>query len=428
MNLSMSLSLGMTQKMEQQIRLSAEQRMTLRHELALKMRETLELVQSDAGLDPPSRLDDVLQAVIACIRDEKIRTAILAIFTNQHLRNRMFRQATTHAIGRNMADVQAISCNALLDGFNGEAPVVEEDGTSSEIKIINRRVIDALNDPAKVQQDIEESRKLMDTAKEAVGEGAFIELDELMNGANIAELIRDPVALQNQLLTLAFCAKEPGAAETVLRNYFREVVIFEQLAFVVSERIQNRFATRFADISKRDTEETLQCAMMNTVGEFTLASMGVIQPELFVAQSGEMADTTYEDAKSCLQENGISLDELMRRFNLTKEGKFFWSRWAVKGEKKAAVTDDKVRAFLNVIRAESDEVLAALDFNTLIAEVRAAKQASEQIKSIESRKVLLETLREILYTHMSSDAFKKVIVAKIKGTWYKQLSIFTALQ
>jgi hypothetical protein len=110
---------------------------------------------------------------------------------------------------------------------------------------------------------------------------------------------------------------------------------------------------------------------MNTIGEFILISFGVISPNVFTLRQGNIEPDMEEHMRSIMEESGLNFDKVMKDYNLTKRGGFFYQRWATLNERPSAVSDDNVREFLTkTVRKDSDKLLEASGFEGIVEEIK----------------------------------------------------------
>jgi hypothetical protein len=429
----MRLSFSQIAEQKQVIKpaLSIIQRQSLRQEIAIEMQKVLFDIQEQTGFSPPDKFDIVLQKIVNNV-DPEVGKVIVALFNNHHLRKLLFERSRRYAVGITADDFLDLFTTATLKSWNNE--VALEDPTTKKVSSVHiqaRDLLQALLHPEQQQFEIKALEEEIVRSKESDRDvtGTIADKNRQINALVVANIVREGFTFSEKTMRLSFGVRDKRKPNglPILPAYFRDLVVFNQLSFVLSERIQNRFANRFVNVGKKAHPKEFETAMMNSIAEFVMASMGVVHPELFALKDGEIDDSTYDGAKEVLAASDIDLDALMKKHSLAKSGAFYWNRWHVVGEPKLSnVTDETVREFLYAIRADQDEVLKALNFEDMIASVKKIK--TDKTARKEDRLELKDELRELLHDSFSNEKFKDLIINLIKTKWYQHLSVFTAMQ
>ncbi|MFZ2834526.1 MAG: hypothetical protein WAZ64_00645, partial [Candidatus Moraniibacteriota bacterium] len=166
---------------------------------------------------------------------------------------------------------------------------------------------------------------------------------------------------------------------------------------------------------------------INTIGEYSLISMGIITPEIFGLQKAELKDKLYENLKDGFFDKKKDLDEILKKFQLKTEGTIFWNRWKTIGIKPRAITDELVRSFITkTVRNDKDKLLEIYDYQDFFEEAKRIVLESKRSKNakmsykFELRKLLVEKLSD-------ANSFNQLVVLA-KKQWYQKLDMFYSQQ
>ncbi len=206
-------------------------------------------------------------------------------------------------------------------------------------------------------------------------------------------------------------------------DFFRYHVAMPHLAFVVSDRIQQRFASRFMDVRQQSSQDEFEIPFLNAIGEFVLVSMGIVDPRLFSVHNGEISDTKMDAAREMCSQVGVDLDQLMNHWKLTKEGTFFFSRYAMKGQRSCRVTDEFVRSFITqTVRSDQSAIIKASQFSDMFSRAKniVASMGSKQVERSAAKTALCELFSDAC----SGYELKQHLLKQIQGPWFEHLSVF----
>jgi hypothetical protein len=241
----------------------------------------------------------------------------------------------------------------------------------------------------------------------------------MQDALNIMEHARPQIDTLINALTYVLVKKdEKGVAE--LADFIKDAVILDKLTFVESDRLMNRFVRRCEHVGKKKNPEDVKEFFMNTIGEFTLISMGIIGQEIFTLQRSQLDNEAYEQARTELLSVGIDINQIVGSYRQRNEGGLFWNRWKTLGTRPSQITDERIRQFLTTtVRNDEAQVLDALDYKNMISRIQEIN--SDPIEDKEEKRQRLE---ELFVETFSADQFKKTLISLLKEKWYKKLEIF----
>jgi hypothetical protein len=284
------------------------------------------------------------------------------------------------------------------------------------------RVIAALVGPEEVRKSVEENTKLARELKEDGQniEGLIRDISEANASLEVAEAILPYQRVIGSLLQVGLQIKDEEGKPN-LQRFLREVDVMQGLEWELSERIVKRFIARFKSLGQSSSSSLYTDAMMNTIGEFAMVSLGVLDPELFQKQRGEVkaldvlfADQNVDDATH----GSDDVTSSMKQFGLQSSGPIYWCRWAMQGVKLSANSDRAVRGLLrDVIGQDKAEVLEAMSFGDFFEELREIKR---EYPKEEVAPLFGERLGEVL----TNNDFLDFLVSRAVESWYPSLRHF----
>jgi len=77
----------------------------------------------------------------------------------------------------------------------------------------------------------------------------------------------------------------------------------------ISEKILKRFYDRFKNVRRTSGTTGYDSAMLNTIAEIVLVSMGIIDQQLFSLQSFNQDRDYYESLRDDFEKNDLDLDK-----------------------------------------------------------------------------------------------------------------------
>ncbi len=395
--------------------MSAELRQEMRMRLAAQMRDSMRAILPDGTGDDPQELYDIMLAtVIGQIAESEIQNAARVILGGNDGIKQLLLSKPVLTETKQPHALRLATLESLYDRTSGIEVLNEVNGKEvpETIKTTKGAMRAALENPEKLAGDAE---TLMNINVTGDINSRMEQVREMTNALAITRMFGP--YLQNIEQVVAFVQRIPDSqGQLLFREFFRDMIVLDKLTYFVSEKIQNRFAKRFMHIGKTETNQKLAIPFLNSVGEFLLVSMGVIQPELMVLKKGNVDDEQYNECKRMMEESGIDLDALMRHYNLKTKGSFWFHRWAVKGQRSSAVTDEQVLSFITTeIRACGPELLQTLNFDELVDEVRNLQAEYAASSAKEDRADFEQKLRELLVKHLTSKEAEGRLVQLIKN-------------
>lgn len=414
------------------LELQSQQKMELRtelHEELIQQMQTQLEVLLDAGYDNPNDLfDKNIETVIDAIPDAQLKEVAQAQFKDLRLRLALLDYSADFCRFSTKTVVNFTN-NFIFDINNGVFPGINKDEKGNEVvdwlrplKPKRDTYQRALVKPEAVEQEIQELNNLV-RQQGTVKPGTMAYINELTEALRIKELygpvINNATYVLGRVLTQRDQKNRP-----VLLDFLQELTVLKKLNFIFSERIQKRFVKKFFRINKNSKQEGFKHDFLNTIGEYVMVGMGVVEPDLFSRQQADLNDEYYLQAKDSLGKLGVDLDKLLDYYDLQGSGTIFWNRWAVKGQKLGFITDELVRDFITqTVRADGEEILTAVDFDNFFAHAKLLITEGQK-KSKEERESLSNEIAELLVKTLDKTEVNKTLIELIKNKWYNKLDIF----
>lgn len=409
-------------RLKQEIRLTHAQRLELRQELAEQIGLSIENVRDQTDDAPLILLREVISKIIESIEEPRIREGMSALLSDPNLEKQFLAKSASLALPTK-EKIRAFVAEYIFDSHRGHfliersAPESEKPA-KEEVDIFLGDFVMALSKPERLKNEIEDLHNILElkTKSGEIG-GEIRRIREAQNTLNVADSLATQVATLNHAITLALVKAGPDN-NPMLSGFLRDLEILHRLNPLLSERIQKRFVARFT-ATRGITAQRFESAFLNTIGEYVLVSMGVLSQDLFALQKGERNAEEYLKTKSVLKEAGIDADQLLKHYQLTGAGTFFWHRWHTIGQPLTPVTDDAIREFITqTVRADAEVVLAKLNYSLFFENAQTAARDTQTKEEREDK------LREVLAESFASQEFQSALIKLIRLNWYKKLDIF----
>lgn len=393
----------------------------LRHELRLELRLIQEfednalclLEQTDVS--PKKFFDNVIVLISSKIKNEKLKEAV------------------EYFLKENSEDIIASSINYrnknevlmfVLESIHKSHPDGLPDPDSHELLKISLRILKKVFSDSDVEfrKDLAVSEDMAKEMKKNKTNGdILINVRERHNALRIKKLYEQEISTMCQLLNVAAGVTDNDYGGYVLESFTRDLKTLKTIiASPFSEKILRRFYNRFKEIRKNQGLSRYTSAMLNTIAEITLISLGIIDSRIFSRKAFKLDDDYYTSLSESFSGKGLNLDQTMNYYNLKRGGTLFWHRWSTNHIRPSGDTDEAVREFITkVVRQDGPEILEALCFHELFKELKI-KKFDEQ----ESDEDLFNSMSKILIKHIKEESFKTCLISLIQKKWLNQLKKF----
>lgn len=394
------------------------QRSTLNIELALSQSLALAVSKSrppGSPGNPGDILAKILHKIADVVANKQLQSAVQGLAGNKSFVDGLLSHREDLAVLRSGRLEQFAADHIYTTSTQDGKFIHATDGAGKPLLdppkttgILFRR---ALLEPEGLEHEMRAFQEMMQSsAAERVT--SLTEHSEMITAQNVAKQIRPFFENFCALLELVFAKKAEG--EVTVAQFLREAVILDQLDLVMSERLIKRFVRRFKRVGAKAQAGQYEEAMLNTIAEYTLISMGVISPDIFTLQRGEVDTEALDAAETKLSEVGIDLNSVLAHYDLKRSGNIFWYRYATTKMTPGRASEHLVRGFItDTVRKDRDVILAALGYEEVFEQIRLAKAESNLEDFPE---VITEGLTELL----GGEKFQKAHLALLRK-WYPRL-------
>jgi len=363
--------------------------------------------------NPEATLDIVLQQVCKAIDDEELRGVFQTVLGLNLLREILITDHLELSV-YSECSIRSTVVNFFAKMYEGGFPDLSST-TAGRLhdKVPAGLIVKVFN------QDREQSERDLNFLKETLkSQNDYRGTMEAFNELSAAIKIFDQYSVQvNNMCNIILHACQ--VHDQILISFFRDLVMIKQLNFLFAEKIQQRFVKRFSQIRGFDSTDSLANHMLNTISEYVLVGMGIVSPKLFSLRVFQQDPQYLRDIDEKLEKSGLTARQLLQHYNLQATGTVFFHRWHVIGHRLTRITDNLIHVFITkTVRQSSDELFAALNFESLVEEVKDLKRQKLKPDDLDVG------IRELLVKALTKKSFLKLVKAKIKTDWYRHLVIF----
>lgn len=429
--------MGMNMSPELQPIITQETRMEIKQSLDLKMSQDILDMGNQIYGKREDNLKSVIGNVIEKIPDEQIRKGMELMFSEENLIKEMVNNRFNLVLPTNKSVLRTIGDyvynaneeyfkSALSENFDDKEKINTAEKESKQPFLTKADFDDAL---LKAEWVREENARLLDIYNSRKDDPAYKNIPQKIleneKALNFIESNKGQIETMSNALTYLLTLKNESGLP-VVHDFIKEMAVLDKLNPVLSERIQKRFSARFSNIREKTKIDDYKIAFLNTIGEYTLAIMGIISPDLFDLKKGYLDKEEYEDLSKEMNNIGIDFKKMFSYYSLNGPGTIFVNRWKTIDIKPDRITDEKIRDFITkTVREDKDEIFAGLKFEDFFEEIKSIVLSP---KTVEERQNMLIDLRRILQDKLSKKETKNFLVNLIKEKWYSKLDIFYKMQ
>lgn len=405
-----TLSLGHSLCLAQRNTLSIELRLS--QDLALTVRQSR---PPGSPGNPGDILTKILREIADVVTHKQLQAAIRGLADDKNLINGLILHKEDLAVLRK-GRLEQFAADHIYTISTQDGKFVHATDTEGKpllnppktTGILFRR---ALLKPEEIEREITVFKEMMgSSASKRVN--TMAEHLEMVAAEKVAHQIRPIFESFCAVLELIFAKKTTD--EITVAQFLRDAAILDQLDLVMSERLIKRFVKRFNRVGRKAQAENFEEAMLNTIAEYTLISMGVISPDIFTLRRGEVDTEALAAAEVKLSEVGIDLGSVLQHYNLNRSGNIFWYRYATTKMTPGRASEQLVRGFItDTVRKDRAVILQALEYPELFEQFKLAKVEREPEDFVE---VITERLTE----RLSGNPFQSAHLTLLRK-WYPRL-------
>lgn len=412
----MALSLSMGQRLSQSQELALGQKL----ELSQKLAETFETIRIGSGSSPGEVTKRVFAQILEGIENTEFQAALQTIVLADTFQAQLLRDpgifATMSERILQRFSLRYIHEVSAVGGAYSYARAANGDILAEPPKTTLPLLIEAFEKPEEFNVKITEHIEMLRAVSRSTST-SMLDLHEMQDARTVVEHISGEVKMLSRVLAFLFSRKD-GHNQSILKNFLMDVAVLEKLDCFASERLQKRFVKRFVRVRTHSQSDTFEEAMLNTIGEYTLVSMGIIAPEIFILSRGEIQKEMFAEIGKDLAKEGIDLPKLLAGYRLRSEGTFFFNRYHTLSKCPCAITDELIRKFITkTVREDRRSVLDAVCFEKEFFPniVSVVEESDEEDREVDMRNCLINLLGD--------EAFQMKFLALLRG-WYKYFDMF----
>ena len=412
MNLELSQGLGMYQEQDQSLLI--EQRFLLDQKL-VKLMNSLE-----DSFPPNGKKEEILKKLLEQavnnISNESLRKSLAILIADGSFTEHILKNLDVLAFGEKQTMTDFI-LEYVYNMHLGRFEISSGDSENTEIitDVDFHFFREAYNNPEIAEKNMKDDERSLAVTDDK--SGLIREISMYIHAKKVVELMRTEISMIIDLVKLILNIKINDKNETV-SNFIKESALLGKFKLFESERLVKRFINKCEGVAVSRLSEEYKESFLNSIGEFVLISFGVISPSVFTLKQGNIDSEMGEQMRSIMEESGLDFDKIMKDYNLTKRGGFFYQRWATLNERPSAVSDDNVREFLTkTVRKDSDVLLEASGFEEIIEKIKGIK------KDTKDRDEREEQFAQIFDELFSDTNFMNTLLECAKG-WFNELATF----
>lgn len=419
------MGLELRQELVPKQKMELDQRIAMKQKLTLSMTAQFEGVRDEVSGPPEELLEVVIKEILSQIENKDLKDGLGAFLSDESLKMAMINNVGEIALC-DKKRIYDFIIRYFYDKFGGNFSIQDRETRKEELVSVEkgnfREAFVNKNKLAKDRDDIYELVKTTANSGQGSSDSMMERARDMGNALRVAEVSEDQVKTLQQGLTYALLSPD-SEGRPMLADFLREYLVLKHLNIDLSERLQKRFVDRFSKVGQKSKPEQFELAFLNTIGEATLISMGILSPEIFALQKAELDREVYKEMKEDLAKNDVDFDKLLKDYSLKGYGTIFWNRWKMVGQKLSPVTDDKIREFLtSTVRQDAGRVKKIFNYEDFFELIKGIN--SEGGRDREDRENGKVELREALVELFENTDKKEEWIKLIKEQWLDKLNIF----
>jgi hypothetical protein len=418
-------------EMRQELRASIRQELKseLKQELRAKLAQVILLLQEAILDDPSDTLKEIIARLLQEMPEGQLKEGLSALLEDNILQELLINRSSM-IVGGGTKYAHEFATDYIHKKMDGRFKLQSFDDNSKPestdtVQVDLGAFKTASENPERIERELSDLTYLVKNSKEssvAQTKGSIDQMRRLRNALDAAGASQDSIKTIEEVMIFALARKDPDGRS--IKEFLKDYAIMRNISDFISERIINRFAARCQKMNSRSTPEQFESAFLNSIGEYVLACMGVVDPDLFSLQKCDLELDDYLELKDRMQKLGVNLDKKMADSNFKQSGTIFFNRWKVIGQKPGIVSDDNVRDFITkTVRASSVEILALTKYDDRFKEIIEIINGRYQGVSKEE---IDDQLRGLFIDILGDENFQKKVVLEGRTRWSDALAVFSA--
>lgn len=401
--------------MSQDVRQSLSQGMSFTLEVSQQLCEALSAITSGGPGDPKIRISSIIEQILASITSVQLRTAVTEFVRScNDLDKALVDSRELLAVASPDRVKQFIVEHIFRSNTeNGRFIHAKQDGIATTDDLPKTRVdhfLKAYFEPKKFKVATEVYHQMLQGSRGNVY--SVDEYSEMVVATNMVTEIRSLLDTACLVMQYIFQVKSTDGSP-ILQSYLRDLVILENLRFLLSERLLKRYVNRFKKLPASARHQDYEEMILNTIAEFTLLSMGIISPNIFELKRVPRDTEQYQGVVESLKKIGVDLDSLMKRYRLSTTVDIIWfSRYSTAKVRSCATSETVVRTFItDTVRADRVALLEAVEYEHLFGRIKESKQDNTDDETF------AEDIVAMLNESLSAQKFQDTLIALLRK-WY----------
>ncbi len=427
MGMEMRLVPALQQKLDTKLeqKLSRELRLEQKMKLALGMSALR--YDEEIGGAPEQTIEEVIDYLLEQIPNPDHVEPVKMLLSDPVLRRELIVSATSLA-NPTKKGVEAFTRSYLFTAHHGTFRIENPEGDSQKdarIVTVPKFIFDSVFvDEAAARREVEVLLGQLRDRKNVDTRGTQQQLDEFQEALFLKPYLDEAMMTISTGLQYALTVKDK-AGMAPLAEFLQEYALLGIWDPLVSERLQKRFLASFIRVKEGTAPEQLHNAFLNSVSEYVLMSVGVIDPEIFTLKRTSISDEQANEVRSDCRKHGIDIDALTKKYTLQGRGTIFWNRWHTLHTPPGNITDEKIREFITkTVRRDKEAILDAASYDHFFREIQSASE--ENGRSTEGRRDFGDWLCAAIADKFQDEKFNKAIKKLIIEKWKPQLDVFYA--
>lgn len=408
--MNLSLSCGTSQILEQTLRMSQSLKKELRQDLIQRLSLKAETIFEESSGDSADELLAEIILYILARTPEPIKGKIIDQATDKTYQVSMLKNGSALCIPTEPR-INEFVRDYFYQIHGGSFRYESDDNTIERVTIPLGIYHDSFTKVDALRTELETLEAEINSGSQKDNKGTFLRRGDLLNTLLVKELVQ-PLLPPIFTLSKYLCTFKINDS-CLLAEFFRDRELIQRLNPVLTERVIKRFLHRFKH-SRRMSNNYKRTSLLNSVTEYVLVCMGVIDGEIFRLKRAEISQKQYQAKKNAFSKADLDLDQLLKHYNLTGVGPIFWNRWSVIGMKRSFTTDEMVRNFMTItVRKQSKELFEILNAEWFFSQIEDLYGPDAEF---EKESLFVELL--------SSEEVHQKLLELCKTNWYPALDQF----
>ncbi len=398
--------------------LSMGQELSHKQSQELRMQQTLvewDDIERELVGDPQDLLNSVIDYAVGHIEHAGIRGMVQEMLTDGQLRAVLLSSAESIASNPSDAIIAQCALDWIYESHRGRFDFETNGQHSESVELVKGSFTRAFFNPESLAGEIQSLTEFAQKKDRNLDLSSLMaSRRELVVAQAVIAGLRESVDAYTIAIKQALGAKSSDGSRPLM-EFLSDLTALRNARFIISDRMEKRFAQRFIKMSRLSKPEEFETAFLNSIAEYTLVGMGTLDPELFKPYRGEIVERLRFTGSTEQSANRIA----NRVGNPARI--FHWQRWNVIGKQHTPVTDALIRDFITRrVREEKDSIISAFMYTQLFWEIKDEIYEPNG-KRIPPKKSL-EKCIELIHACLGSTQGRAEVVRFARTKWIGDLN------